>query len=56
MTLFKPPRRIVVKLGNGVELIEFVPLGRFGPRIVNESSIRPEVTEKPDPPVGAFET
>ncbi|HEV8508876.1 MAG TPA: hypothetical protein VGQ48_00330 [Gemmatimonadales bacterium] len=50
MTLLKPPRRIVVKLGNGVELIEFVPPGRFGPRIVNEGPSRPQRREAPDPP------
>jgi len=40
MTLYKLPRRGVVKLGNGIELIEFVPPGRFGPRIVNEGPAR----------------
>jgi hypothetical protein len=36
VTMFKPPRRVAIRLSNGVEVIERDPPGRFGPPIVSE--------------------
>ena len=40
VTLFRPPRRMVVRLSDGTELIVHTPPGRFGPRIVDEGLAR----------------
>jgi len=52
--MFKPPRRIVLKLGTGIVIVTYDPPPRFGPRIVNEGP-RPERPETPDPPVNNIE-
>jgi hypothetical protein len=53
VTMYRPPRRILVKLGNGVELIEFVRPGQFGPRIVNEGPVHQEPSEFVPPSRGS---
>jgi len=52
MTMFKPPRRIVLKLGTGIVIVTYDPPQRFGPRIVNEGPSRPQRREAPDPRFG----
>ncbi|HEV2751650.1 MAG TPA: hypothetical protein VGV12_14100 [Gemmatimonadales bacterium] len=51
MTMYRPPRRVVIRLSDGTELIEHDPPGRFGPRIVNEGPPPAQA----DPSIDRFE-